>query len=67
VQSEAVEIKLLPGSRRRTKLAVTSTQAGVDPVAPVSDKKGVRVQASLMKLGGSEKVTLFNLPKTARN
>lgn len=55
VNSGAVEIKLIarePGSR--TKIAVVSTQAGVDPVGSCVGQKGVRVQAVIHELNGEK-------------
>ncbi|MFC1626901.1 transcription termination factor NusA [Patescibacteria group bacterium] len=43
----------------RTKLAVHSTQSGVDPVGSCVGQKGVRVQAVISELGGSEKVDII--------
>lgn len=53
VASGAVEIKLIarePGIR--TKIAVYSGQAGVDPVGSCVGQKGVRVQAVTNEVGG---------------
>lgn len=59
VQSGAVEIKLLAREAGgRTKLAVRSLQSGVDPVGACVGQKGVRVQAVITELGGSEKVDI---------
>ena len=55
VSSGAVEIKKIarePGSR--TKIAVASNQAGVDPVGSCVGQKGVRVQAVINELGGEK-------------
>lgn len=55
VQSGAVEIKGIarePGSR--TKIAVTSTQQGVDPVGSMVGQRGVRVQAVTSELSGEK-------------
>lgn len=43
----------------RTKLAVFSNQPGVDPVGSCVGQKGVRVQAVINELGGSEKVDII--------
>jgi N utilization substance protein A len=43
----------------RTKVAVTSNQPGVDPVGACVGQKGVRVQAVIAELGGSEKVDII--------
>ncbi|HNP89089.1 MAG: hypothetical protein BWY24_00064 [Microgenomates group bacterium ADurb.Bin219] len=59
VASGAVEIKAIarePGSR--SKVAVVSTQAGVDPVGSCVGQKGVRVQAVIEELNG-EKIDII--------
>ena len=59
VNSGAVEIRGVarePGSR--TKIAVYSTQSGVDPVGSCVGQKGVRVQAVIGELGG-EKIDII--------
>lgn len=43
----------------RTKVAVYSSQSGVDPVGSCVGQKGVRVQAVIGELGGSEKVDII--------
>lgn len=43
----------------RTKIAVYSTQSGVDPVGSCVGQKGVRVQAVINELGGNEKVDII--------
>lgn len=59
-QSGAVIVKLIAREAGgRTKLAVGSTQAGVDPVGASVGQKGVRVQAVINELGGSEKVDVI--------
>lgn len=53
ISSGAVEIRQIarePGVR--TKIAVASTQSGVDPVGSCVGQKGVRVQAVTNELGG---------------
>lgn len=53
ISSKSVEIKTIarePGVR--TKIAVFSTQAGVDPVGSCVGQKGVRVQAVTNEIGG---------------
>lgn len=42
----------------RTKIAVFSSQTGVDPVGSCVGQKGVRVQAVINELGGNEKVDI---------
>ena len=59
VASGAVEIKKIarePGGR--TKIAVVSTQPGVDPVGSCVGQKGVRVQAVINELNG-EKIDII--------
>jgi transcription termination/antitermination protein NusA len=59
VNSGAVEIKAIardPGSR--TKIAVYSTQSGVDPVGSCVGQKGVRVQAVISEANG-EKIDII--------
>ncbi|HUV47016.1 MAG TPA: transcription termination factor NusA [Candidatus Bathyarchaeia archaeon] len=59
VNSGAVEIKIVarePGCR--SKVAVVSTQAGVDPVGSCVGQKGVRVQAVIDELNG-EKIDII--------
>lgn len=43
----------------RTKIAVASTQSGVDPVGSCVGQKGVRVQAVINELGGIEKIDII--------
>ena len=53
VASSAVEIKLIAREAGiRTKIAVFSGQAGVDPVGSCVGQKGVRVQAVTNEVGG---------------
>lgn len=60
VNNNSVEIKEIarePG--QRTKIAVSSTQSGVDPVGSCVGQKGVRVQAVINELGGNEKIDII--------
>ncbi len=60
IASGTVEIKKVvrePGER--AKLAVNSTQGGVDPVGACVGQKGVRVQTVTDELGGSEKIDVI--------
>lgn len=60
VNNNSVEIKEIarePGNR--TKIAVSSTQSGVDPVGSCVGQKGVRVQAVINELGGLEKIDII--------
>jgi transcription termination/antitermination protein NusA len=60
VAQGSVEIKAIvrePG--HRTKIAVFSTQPGIDPVGSCVGQKGVRVQSIIQELGGVEKVDII--------
>lgn len=60
IQSGAVEIKdIAREAGNRSKVAVASTQAGVDPVGSCVGQKGVRVQAVIAELGGAEKIDII--------
>ena len=60
VANNAVEIKeIAREAGNRTKIAVTSTQSGVDPVGSCVGQKGVRVQAVITELGGMEKIDII--------
>ncbi len=67
VASDAVEIKAIAREAGyRTKIAVNSTQEGVDPVGSCVGQKGVRVQEVINELGG-EKIDIIQFsdsPKT---
>src|SRR3989344_1427397 len=55
VNSGAVEIKAIAREAgSRSKVAVWSTQSGVDPVGSCVGQKGVRVQAVIGELGGEK-------------
>src|SRR3989344_589185 len=57
VASGAVELRIIAREAGgRTKVAVASSQAGVDPVGSCVGQKGVRVQAVIAELGSNEKV-----------
>ena len=63
VGSGAVEIiAIARESGHRTKLAVKSTQDGVDPVGSCVGQKGIRVQAVINELNG-EKVDIIEFSK----
>lgn len=67
VQNGAVEVRLIAREAGgRTKLAVASTQSGVDPVGACVGQKGVRVQAVINELGGSEKVDIIQYSEDAQ-
>lgn len=60
VAQGSVEIKAIvrePGNR--SKISVNSSQTGIDPVGSCVGQKGVRVQAIIQELGGSEKVDII--------
>jgi transcription termination/antitermination protein NusA len=68
VANKAVTIKeIAREAGNRTKIAVFSNQPGVDPVGSCVGQKGVRVQAVINELGGSEKVDIIqwndNIPQ----
>lgn len=59
VAQGSVEIKSIvrePGNR--SKVAVFSSQPGIDPVGSCVGQKGVRVQAIIQELGGLEKIDI---------
>jgi N utilization substance protein A len=59
VSSGAVEIKAIAREAgHRTKMAVNSSQEGVDPVGSCVGQRGVRVQAVINELGG-EKIDII--------
>ena len=63
VNSGAVEIKAIAREAgSRSKVAVWSTQSGVDPVGSCVGQKGVRVQAVIGELGG-EKIDIIEYSK----
>jgi len=60
VAQGSVEIKSIerePGNR--AKIAVVSTQAGIDPVGSCVGQKGVRVQAIIAEFNGLEKIDII--------
>lgn len=60
VANGSVQIKdIARESGYRTKIAVFSNQSGVDPVGSCVGQKGVRVQAVINELGGSEKIDII--------
>ena len=60
VNNGAVVLKIIAREAgNRTKIAVASTQSGVDPVGSCVGQKGVRVQAVINELGGMEKVDII--------
>lgn len=66
VNSGAVEIKAIAREAGvRTKIAVHSTQEGVDPVGSCVGQKGIRVQAVINELGG-EKIDIIQYNTSAK-
>ncbi len=68
VAQGAVEIKAIvrePGNR--SKIAVASTQAGIDPVGSCVGQKGVRVQAIIQEFGGIEKIDIIQWQENIKN
>jgi N utilization substance protein A len=60
VAQGAVELRIVAREAGgRTKVAVWSTQSGVDPVGSCVGQKGVRVQAVINELGCNEKVDII--------
>lgn len=60
VAQGAVELRIVAREAGgRTKVAVYSTQSGVDPVGSCVGQKGVRVQGVIGELGGNEKVDII--------
>lgn len=60
VANKSVHIKdIAREAGYRTKVAVTSSQSGVDPVGSCVGQKGVRVQAIIGELGGMEKIDII--------
>lgn len=67
VASAAVELReIAREAGGRTKVAVYSNQSGVDPVGSCVGQKGVRVQAVINELGGSEKVDIIQWSDDAK-
>jgi transcription termination/antitermination protein NusA len=67
VAQGSVEIKAVvrePGNR--AKIAVHSTQPGIDPVGSCVGQKGVRVQAIIQELGGLEKIDIIQWSEDIR-
>ena len=64
----SVEVKAIerePGNR--AKIAVTSTQAGIDPVGSCVGQKGVRVQAIIAEFNGLEKIDIIQWQENLRD
>nr|MBI5455663.1 transcription termination factor NusA [Candidatus Levybacteria bacterium] len=68
VAQGAVEIKAIvrePGNR--SKVAVASTQPGIDPVGSCVGQRGVRVQAIIQEFLGIEKIDIIQWQETPKN
>lgn len=60
VAQSSVEIKAIAREAgNRTKVAVASTQQGIDPVGSCVGQKGVRVQAIIQEFNGMEKIDII--------
>jgi transcription termination/antitermination protein NusA len=67
VAQGAVELRVVAREAGgRTKVAVFSSQSGVDPVGSCVGQKGVRVQAVINELGGNEKVDIIQYSDDVR-
>ncbi len=61
VENGTVEIKAIAREAgRRTKIAVTSSVPGIDPVGTFVGGRGVRVQAVMNEIGDKEKIDIIN-------
>ena len=68
VETGAVEIKAVAREAgRRTKIAVSSSVPGVDPVGTFVGAKGVRVQAIMNEIGDSEKIDIITWDADKKN
>ena len=68
VAQGAVEIKqIVREAGNRSKVAVASTQAGIDPVGSCVGQKGVRVQAIIQEFGGIEKIDIIQWQENTKN
>lgn len=66
LETGAVEIKAIAREAgRRTKIAVTSTVPGVDPVGTFVGGHGTRVQAVMNEIGDQEKVDIITYDENA--
>ena len=61
LENGAVEIKgIAREAGRRTKIAVTSTAPGIDPVGTFVGGRGVRIQSVMDEIGDREKIDIIN-------
>lgn len=68
ISQGSVEIKAIvrePGNR--SKVAVASNQAGIDPVGSAVGQRGVRVQAIIQEFGGIEKIDIIQWQENPKN
>ena len=68
IEDGTVEIKAIAREAgRRTKIAVFSSVAGVDPVGTFVGSKGIRVAAVMNEIGDSEKIDLVTWDSDEKN
>lgn len=68
VSQGAVEIKqIVREAGNRSKVAVFSNQAGIDPVGSCVGQKGVRVQAIIQEFAGIEKIDIIQWQENSKN
>ena len=68
IETGAVEIKAIAREAgKRTKIAVFSSVAGVDPVGTFVGSKGVRVQAVMNEIGDAEKIDIVTWDADVKN
>lgn len=61
LDNKTVEIKgIAREAGRRTKIAVTSSVPGIDPVGTFVGSRGVRIQAVMNEIGNKEKIDIIN-------
>ena len=61
IENGTVEIRgIAREAGRRTKIAVTSTVPGIDPVGTFVGSRGIRVQAIMNEIGDKEKIDVIN-------
>lgn len=68
VAQGSVEIKAIAREAgSRSKIAVHSSQSGIDPVGSCVGQKGVRVQAIIQEFGGLEKIDIVAWQENAKD
>lgn len=68
VAQGSVEIKVIAREAgSRSKIAVYSSQSGIDPVGSCVGQKGVRVQAIIQEFGGLEKIDIIQWQKDPKD